>query len=265
MKYIFITFVLITSLFSKDTIIVSVPPQKYFIEQIAKDNFTIVSMMDEESVMPEYQPTGAQYVWTEDAVAYFKIGLFKEFRWIKSIKIKNSNIKVYDTLEDTKLNISSEYVWLDPIMVRFQAKSILNALVDLDSKNKEFYKKNYFKFVNKLSALDYQLRIIFKNKKRNHFIVFHPYWDYYVKRYNLLQFSLESNPFDFSNENVSKMVTKLNKYSSNLLLVPKYYFPKSTLKRIEDNTKLLVVPFSHLEYDWANNLLNLARLITNQP
>ena len=47
---IFTYCIFISQLFAKDTIIVSIPPQKYFIEQIAKDNFKIVAMMDDTAI-----------------------------------------------------------------------------------------------------------------------------------------------------------------------------------------------------------------------
>ncbi len=254
-----------SQLFAKDTLIVSIPPQKYFIEQIAKDNFTIKIMMDDNLDPTTYKPTAQQYVWAENAIAYFKIGLYDEKKWVHSIKERNHILQTFDTTLNIKVNPIDPHIWLDPMLVRIQAKNILNGLIKIDVKNKEIYTKNYFTFVNKVSSLDYQLRTIFKSNLRNHFIVFHPAWGYFVKRYKLKQLEITADPLLTDKDNIVKIINQINKYASNILFIPKYYFPKTLSEKINNNTKIVSVAVSPLEYDWANNLLNVAKLIAYQP
>jgi zinc transport system substrate-binding protein len=262
----FITcYVFALNTFAKDTIIVSVPPQKYFIEQIAHDNFNIQSMMDEDSILPSYLPTYQQYLSAEEAIAYFKIGMFDEKEWIHKIKVTNKNIKVFDTTLNIKKSSMSPYIWLDPCLVKIQAKNILNILTKLDNKNKSFYKKNYFKFVNKISRLDYQIKVLFKKNEQNYFMVFDPVWDYFTKRYDIKQIEINADPFSTNKDNIISILNQLNRYKSNIVFIPKYYFPKRLYKSIVSNTKVVVVPFSHLTYDWENNILSFAKLIAYQP
>ncbi len=252
-------------LFAKDTIIVSVPPQKYFIEQIAKNNFIIKTMMDDDSILPFYKPTAQQYIWTESAIAYFKIGAYDEKKWIKKIKIKNKFIKTFDTTINIKKDPTDINIWLDPVAVKIQAKNILNYLIQVDSKNKDFYKKNYSNFLNKISSLDCQIKTLFKKNKRNHFIVFNPVWGYFAKRYKLKQLEVNADPYSIKKDNIVSIINQINRYSSNILFIPRYYFPQELYKNINSNTKIVIVPVSHLEYDWANNLINIAKMITYQP
>ncbi|MCK5111639.1 MAG: zinc ABC transporter substrate-binding protein [Arcobacteraceae bacterium] len=258
--------IFISQLFAKDTLIVSIPPQKYFIEQIAKDNFNIKSMMDDDSILPTYKPTAQQYVWTENAIAYFKIGMYDEKKWIKKIKIKNKTIQTFDTnLNTQKYLISNDInTWLDPVIVKIQAKNILNSLTHLDPKNKKFYRDNYFKFMNNISRLDYQLKVLFKKNIRNHFIVFMPSWSYFSKRYNLKQLEINADPFSADKENIIEILNQINKYTSNIVFIPKYYFPKVLFNKVDEKYDTVVVPISPLEYDWADNLLNIAKIIAYQ-
>ena len=114
---IFTYCIFISSLIAKDTIIVSIPPQKYFIEQIAKDNFNVEAMMDDTVQSQVYVPTAGQYVWTEDAIAYFKIGMFDEKKWIKRIRIKNKDMLSFDTTKGITKYKQDIYIWLDPKLV----------------------------------------------------------------------------------------------------------------------------------------------------
>jgi len=263
---LFFTFIFfITNLTAKDTLIVSVPPQKYFIEQLAKDNFNVKSMMDEDSILQSYTPSAQQYIWTENAIAYFKVGMKNENRWLKTIKIKNSQIKLFDTTIDIKLIDYSPHIWLDPKLIKIQIKNILNALIALDVKNKDFYRKNYFKFINRISRIDYQIKAYIKKNRRNSFITFNPIFEYYTSRYNVKQLTLNADPFSTEKENIIEIINQLNRLNSNLLLIPKYYFPKELLEDINKNTKVVAAPYSYLEYNWEQNILNLTKMIVFQP
>ena len=265
MKFLFLSLILLSNLIAKDTLIVSIPPQKYFIEQIAHDNFNVKIMMDDHIFTSYYKPTAQQYIWTENATAYFKIGLDEEPQWIKTIKIINKTIKIFDTTKNIKIDSSDKHIWLDPNLVKIQAKNILNILLKLDVKNKDFYKANYFKFVNNISGLDYQLKSIFKKNKKNNFMVFNPAWGYFAKRYNLKQLEIIADIVSTKKKNAISILNQIDRYSSNILFIPTYYFPNKTLVRINKSTKIVVAPISPLEYNWENNLLNIAKLIAYQP
>jgi zinc transport system substrate-binding protein len=261
MRVLFFNLILLSFVFSKDTIIVSVPPQKYFVEQIVKNKFNVKSMMDEDSILPNYHPTAQQYIWTENAKAYFTTGIFDEKIWIKTIKITNSNIKIFNIAQNIKIKAGYSYIWLDPTKVRIQAKNILNAVIKLDNKNKKFYRKNYFAFVNKVSRIDYQIRSILKKTKYKYFLIFEPTYYYYAKRYKLNQIQINADPFSANKTNILSIITQINKYDGGVLLIPKYHFPKQTLKIIY-KTKAIIVPYSHLEYNWEDNIINLAKIIS---
>jgi zinc transport system substrate-binding protein len=150
------------------------------------------------------------------------------------------------------------------MQVRIQVKNILNALIQLDKKNEKFYKKNYFLFVNRISRIDYQIKTMMKKHKRNYFIVFNPTWGYFARRYNLKQLDIVANPLDSSDQNVMDIINKIRRLSSNILFIPKYYFPKRLYKQLSEKTKIILAPVSYLDYDWENNLLNISRMIEHQ-
>lgn len=52
------------------------------------------------------------------------------------------------------------HIWLDPVLVKTQAKNIVEALVKVDPKNKDFYTKKYEAFVKELDALDKKIESI---------------------------------------------------------------------------------------------------------
>ncbi len=251
----------------KDTIIVSAPPQVYFIKQIAKENFIVKSMMESTSTLTTYNPTAKHYMATETAIAYLKINMYNEKDWISKIKILNKDIKTFDTTINIDKYIieNNIYSWLDPMLVRIQAKNILNILIELDEENTEFYKKNYRTFVNSITSLDYQIKSIFKHKREHVFMTFQPVWGYFAKRYKIKQLEINVD-FQSEKEGVAKKILNIAiKNSTKVLFIPTYYFPKRLFNEINEKARVSIIPISYLEYDWYNNLLNVARVISYTP
>ncbi len=264
MKFLFLSFMLLSNLIAKDILIVSIPAQKYFVEQVVKDKFIIKVMMYDNINPQNYEPTAQQFIWTESAKAYLRLGIYDEGKWIKRIRYKNETLQTFDTTKNIKINPIDPHIWLDPILVKTQIKNIYKIVSKLDPQNSDFYKKNYLKFVNKISRIDYQLKALFAKNKRNHFIVFHPAWGYFAKRYKLKQLIIDSNPILANKEETMYILNQVNKFSSNILFISKYYFPPKLLQQIKNTTKIHIIPISPIAYDWENNLINMARNIVSK-
>ena len=95
-------------------------------------------------------------------------------------------------------------------------------------------------------------------------MVFNPTWGYFARRYDLKQYEIYANPLDTSDANIMDIISKVNKLESDILFVPKYYFPKEIYNRVSKKTKVILAPVSYLDYDWENNIKNVARMIANQ-
>ena len=250
---------------AKDTIMVSIPPQKFFVEQIVKDKFNVKALMDDHIFSSPYKPSAQQYIWSEDAKIFFTIGLDEEKKWIQNIKINNPSIKIFSTIENIKLIKNDNHVWLDPFKVRIQAKNMLKEIIKLDKINAKFYQKNYLLFVNKISSLDYQIKSIFRKHKMDNFMTFNPAWSYFAKRYKIKQIEIEANILSTKKQNSIQIINQINRYRSNILFIPEYYFPKKILHNINLASKITIVKMSPLRYNWSENLLNFAKIIAFQP
>ena len=259
---IFTYYIFSSSLIAKDTIIVSIEPQKYFIEQIAKDNFNIKIIVESGIYPSVYVPKTNQTFWMDTAQAYFSLDVPFEKKWLKAIDAKSKKIKIFDMSKNIKKYKNDPHIWLDPSLVRIQAKNILNALIELDPKNKKLYKKNYFTFVNKISRLDFQIRTLFKKAKRKTFTIFHPSLGYFAKRYGLEQVYIDMDPLIMSQNDMVNMVSQINEHNARLAFVPRF-FPKLAEEYIYENTNAIVVPINPLAYNWMDNLLNIAKTIAN--
>jgi len=199
---------------AKMTVFASILPQRYFIEQIAKDRVEVQVMVEPGASPATYEPKPRQMVELTEAAAYFAIGVPFERAWLHKIAAANPSMKVVHTdrgiekipmaahhhgndfhKENTHPHahgIPDPHVWPSPPLAMIQARNIFAALVEIDPAHLDAYAKNYRAFVQTLTELDTELMKMFSRKGRNdRFMVFHPSWGYFARAYGLTQVPIE--------------------------------------------------------------------------
>jgi len=87
----------------KNTVFVSILPQKYFVEMIAGD-LLAVEVMVKPGLSPEtYEPLPEQMIALSKANLYFAIGVQFEKVWLKKILSNSPNIKIIRTQQNIEL------------------------------------------------------------------------------------------------------------------------------------------------------------------
>ena len=84
----------------KITVYVSILPQKFFVEKIAKGKVKVEVMVKPGHSPATYEPTPNQMAQLQQAKIYYRIGVPFEKLWIEKIKKSNTNLKIVDTRED---------------------------------------------------------------------------------------------------------------------------------------------------------------------
>lgn len=191
---------------SRLQVFVSVPPQKYFVEQIGKERVEVNVMVRPGASPHTYEPKPKQMVAIAGTKVYFTIGVAFERNWIKKIASSNPAMKIVPTHhgikkiaitghhDDHETDHSSgldPHIWLSPPLVKLQAKSVLDALQEVDPANRSFYETNYRHFIQEISELDRGLQETFAGKRNLTFLVFHPSWGYFAQAYGLKQIAIE--------------------------------------------------------------------------
>ncbi|HYO06649.1 MAG TPA: zinc ABC transporter substrate-binding protein, partial [Phototrophicaceae bacterium] len=82
---------------------------------------------------------------------------------------------------------------LDPLLVKLQAKNILNSMNSLDPQNKLYYNNNYVQFTNHLDKLNVDIVSNLTNCKLRDFLSFHDAFGYFANRYGLIQHSIQGS------------------------------------------------------------------------
>ena len=327
-KKILISFVCLSSLLLANEVTVSILPQKYFIEKIAKDKVNVNVMVKPGFSPATYEPKVSQMRKLASSKIYFSIGVPFEDIWLDRFKASNKDMIVldtskgikklemeahehhdeeseehgqdeekahnehehdnhedekhdehkedhehdkhdehadekhddYDDHEDHKHTGLDPHIWLDPILVKTQAKNIYDALVKIDEKNSAFYTNNYENFIKELDALHLELKAILKPYEHRAFMVFHPSWGYFASSYDLEQIAIEVQGKEPKPAQLVELVEEAKKHDIKIVFVSPQ-FSKKGAKTISKNINGNVSVIDPLSFQWKENLLKSAKEI----
>ena len=291
-KIVFIFITLVSFLYaSKPEISVSIAPQKYFLEKIAKDKFDINVMVKAGSSPHTYEPKTSQMKSLSNSKIYFYTGIEFEKAWLDKFKKSAPNTIFVDSSagieriamaehsheeepkstnhKDEKHNDHEDehdhegldpHVWLDPVLAKIQAKNIYDTVVSIDASNKDFYTKNYEEFLKELDSLDIKIKDILKPYEHKAFMVFHPSWGYFAKRYNLEQIAIEVQGKEPKPNELIKLIEEAKKHDIKIVFVSPQFSQKSA-NAIASSVKAGVVHIDPLAENWAEALVNTAKEI----
>ncbi len=276
-KVILITYLFLSSSFLiADDITVSILPQKYFVSKIVGDKFDINVMVKPGFSPASYEPKTSQMKDLLKSKVYFSIGVPFEKVWLKKFKTNAKNTLFVDTSkgikklamighshnENTKEHGQSldPHIWLDPLLVKIQAKNIFETVSKIDPANMQIYKKNYEKFLKELDKLNKSIKKILKPFKNKVFMVFHPSWGYFAHRYDLKQIAIEVEGKEPKPSELIKMIKKAKEDNIKVVFVSAQ-FSQKTAKTISKNLNANIFTINPLSLDWNNNLLKIAEQI----
>ncbi|WP_257914001.1 zinc ABC transporter, periplasmic substrate-binding protein [Campylobacter lari] len=275
MRVLFLCLISFLSIYAKDLVSVSISPQAYFVKQIAKDtldiNIVIPPNANEHTF--EFKPSGILKLEKSDI--YFTANLEFEKIWILKLKDNLKNTKIISTQNGIDFIPLQEHTheghhhhgddphtWLDPLLAKTHAKNITLALIEQYPQNKAFYEQNLENFLKEMDALNLQIQALFKNVKNKHFLVYHPSWGYFAKRYHLSQIPVEIEGKEPKPKDLAKLAKLIQKEQIKAIFVPKGA-NNNTIKAMASNYNLKIIELDHLPSDYENELLKDAKNIAS--
>jgi zinc transport system substrate-binding protein len=263
---------LATSLWAKVNTIVSIVPQKAFVEAIG-GAFVDVEVMVLPGASPHsYEPKPSQMKAIDAAQLYFTIGVEFEGAWMKKLANQNKAMKIVDSAQDiTKIEMKAHkhagldpHVWTSPENIKVIAKNILDTLVAQDGAHKAEYTTNYTAFLAKVDATDAKIKGILKDVKQgSKFMVFHPAWGYFAHQYGLEQVAIEVEGKEPKPKVLAHIMEEAKEEGAKAIFTQPEFSDKSA-KQIADALKIKVIKASPLNPKWDESFIALATAIANK-
>ncbi len=265
-KYIlFLLFILSNILYAKVNVVVSVLPQKVFVEAIGGDKVNVALMVKPGSSPHTYEPKPSQMKDISKANIYFSIGVEFEKVWLLRFANQNVDMKIIDIGNNIIKMKNDPHIWVSPSNVKIIARNIYNNLVEIDKENKDYYKSNLNKFLLFVSNTDLKIKEILKNtKKDTKFMVFHPAWGYFARDYNLVQLPIEIDGKSPKPKALIHLISEAKQHGVKAIFTQPEFSPK-VANQIAKQLGIKVIKATPLNPNWNKNLINLAKAIaTNE-
>jgi zinc transport system substrate-binding protein len=186
------------------TIFASFYPMQFLASEIAGDKAKVISLVPAGVEPHDWEPKPKTLAELQKADMLVYNGAGMEI-WLENLlpSIEKAGVKTVNTsqglelipfkaenAEENNKNVRLAYdphVWVSPVNYKQQAHNVLNALIELDPANEEYYKSNYNKLAEKLDKLDNDYRQAVKQFTSKIFIVSHSAFEYLAKEYGLTQ------------------------------------------------------------------------------
>ncbi|MCG6930965.1 MAG: zinc ABC transporter substrate-binding protein [Desulfofustis sp.] len=266
------------------TVFVSIVPQKFFVQHIGGDHFDVEVMVQPGASPHTYEPKPSQMRKLAAARAYFTIGVALEDAWLDKISTINPGMKVVhteagivrmkmvgdhpdgeghdsDAQGEGRAHDGAEgldpHIWLSPELVKVQAKTITDSLVELDPDREQKYRENYSRFIALVDELDARLRSILAGKTGMKFMVFHPSWGYFARSYGLTQVAVEIEGKSPKPASLKKLIDQARAQQIRVIFAQPQFSRKSAemIAREIDGEVVLIDPLAE---DWGANMVSVA-------
>lgn len=150
------------------------------------------------------------------------------------------------------------HIWLSPPLVKKQAKTILETLIEVDPDNAREYQSNYDVFISEIDRLDMELKKIFADRQDLQFMVFHPSWGYFARTYGLIQVPIEIEGKDPKPAQLQTLIETARAQRIKVVFVQPQFSSRSA-RQIAREIGGQVVTADSLALNWSENLVDVAR------
>lgn len=186
-------------------VFVSVLPLQYLVEKVGGDLVEVESMVGPGHNPVSYDPGPGQIRRLAGARMFVRTGVPYEDAWMDQIRQINTEMVILDARHGLPVkaedfasgddgdhhNHLDPHVWTSPLNAIAIARSIANALSQLDPENRDVFKENVDAISLELETLYGQIKALLENKQQRSFMVFHPAWGYFASTYNVNQVAVE--------------------------------------------------------------------------
>ncbi|MDF2592260.1 MAG: transporter substrate-binding protein [Clostridia bacterium] len=186
------------------TIYTSFYPMQFLATRIAGDKAQVISLVPAGVEPHDWEPKPKTLAGLQESDMLIYNGAGME-AWLEDFlpSLQKAGVKTVNTSTGLELIPFDEkneeedhegedlaydpHVWVSPAKYKQQAQSVLNALIEVDGANQEYYNSNYNMLAEELDKLDGDYRQAVAGFKSKVFIVSHSAFEYLAKDYGLTQ------------------------------------------------------------------------------
>ncbi len=270
----------------KPIVFTSIIPHAFFVQQIAGNRVSVRALIEPGGDPHNFAPTPAMVADLSDAKLYFRTGVEFEYGLLSRIRKTARNTRIVDLRDGIELlPISSHghshghshehhhhhhhseeqdhsrdamdpHIWLSPKLAKIQAKTILDALVLIDTAGAADYQANYEKFVERLDQLDSDIRESLEILQTRNLFVYHPSFGYFADDYGLRQIAVETGGKEPSARALARLIEEARSLKAQVIFVQPQYSPKAA-QTLATQLEAAVVPLNPLPEEYFKEMRSM--------
>ncbi len=205
----------------KPSVMVTIPPYAQLARELVGDQVEVVSVVPAGADMHTFEPTPRQVDATLGAQIWFQVGEHFEKKLEKTLKNHNPKLQTVDLKQGVELMggtcshghcTSDLHFWLDPIILKTQVKTMGAALCQLFPESCPEIRQREASLLAQLTLLDQQIRRNLSSSSKKTFLVSHPSFSYFAKRYGLTQLSVEHEGREPSPREITRLLRRVKEH-----------------------------------------------------
>lgn len=252
---------------------VSIAPFKYFVENIADDNFSVNVMVPAGANPHIYEPYPDQINKLRQSVGYISNGyLGFEMTWLDRFYEMNRNMKKLslsdnidpiaseDHHEGESIESADPHYWVSPKCAIKMAASVRDFLIELDQRNRKQYEKNFTTLAEKIMEVDSLARDLSSSGGKKIFMIYHPNLAYLSRDYGLEEIAVENKGKEPSPSRLRELIDLAREDNLRVILVQREYDTRNA-RAIADETGSKVIVIDPLSEDWYSSTTEIIRIL----
>ncbi len=252
-------------------ITVTIAPFKYFIKEIAGDDFAVNIMVPSGANPHIYEPYPGQINRLRKSVAYVSNGFLGfEMAWMPRFEEINRTMKKVSAGErilpigshhdhgsgDDHSETADPHYWVSPKCATEIARSVKDLVCGLNPDSAEKYEKNYEVLLKKITQADRTADSLFSGLQHRHFMIYHPNLAYLARDYGLEEISVESEGKEPPPSRLKELIDLAVKENIKTIFVQKEYDSRNA-KAIADETGGEIKVIDPLSEDWYTSTMDI--------
>lgn len=264
------------------TLTVSIEPQRYLLEQIAGDKWQVNTVLEKGADPENFDPPMSTMKKAMSSRLYFSMGTLPfEQALIDRMNEGGERVKTVDTSagirrlhgthgshgsHDGHNHHSAEdpHVWTSVGNSRLMARNMLNALIELDPDNSDYYTANFNRLDARLDSIDREIRTLLDPCQDATFVVWHPSLSYFAADYGLNQVAMGMENKEVSPMQMKDNIDRARQLGARVMIVQPD-FDQNRSAELARQIGATTLSVNLMSDSWIDDMLRTARAIAGQP
>ncbi len=254
-----------------ERIFASILPQKFVLERLAAPEFEVEALVGPGQSPATYDPSPRQMARLAEARALFTMDVPFERAWLPKIRGSMTELEILAVSPPPGLVHSHEHhhhhgdeldphFWTSPLETRDMVLRLKDALAELSPEHAPLFEERAKLLADELESLDAELEALFEDSKEHRFMVFHPAWGHFAKRYELEQIAIEQEGKEPGAKSLAASIERARSLGIEVIFVQEQ-FGQESAEAVAAAVGACLQSLDPLAEDYLSNLRLSARAI----